>query len=125
VRHEWIPQKPLRCQLRPIQIPPRYSRSPDVQLPGHPHWHRLPLSIQYVDPCVCDRTANRYRRGGLYTTTLHASPDRSFSRPILVEQINLRLNFPRFCDQAWQTRFTSEDYSMKLFVIVMKSNRMF
>ena len=33
--------KPLRRQLRPVQIPARHARSPDVDLPDHPDRHRL------------------------------------------------------------------------------------
>ena len=46
-------QKPLRCQLWPVPIPSRHSRSTDIQLSDYACRHRLSISIQNVYLCVC------------------------------------------------------------------------
>ena len=56
---EWIGDKHLCGQLRLVQILPRQSMAPDVQLPVHANRHRLHAAIQNVHPCVADRSSNR------------------------------------------------------------------
>ena len=57
--HKWIPEEPLRGQLRTVQISPRYPRPPDVQLSSYPLRDRLTLPVQYVHPRVRNRSTNR------------------------------------------------------------------
>src|SRR6202165_700719 len=69
--HKPILQKTLCCQLLTIQIPPRHSRSPDVQLPYHPHGHRLSTPIQYVASEIRNPASNRTSSPSL---PLHVNP---------------------------------------------------
>src|SRR5580658_4203718 len=79
----------LRGQLRPVQVPPRYSRPADVQLPHHPLRHRLPLPVQNVDPRVryrsTDRNSSRVVKHGCNFVGCRKSC--GFRRSITVEQV--------------------------------------
>src|SRR5689334_7555130 len=55
---EPIRDKPLRCQLRTIQIASRNTRTPNVKLPGHTDWHWLAVPIQDVGSQVRDSASN-------------------------------------------------------------------
>ena len=86
VRHE-----PLRRQPRPPQIPPRQPRPRQVQLPRHPHRHRLQAPVQHVGPGVPDRRADRWRAVPIRRP---AGPgrdiDRRLGRPVQVVQRHAR-----------------------------------
>src|SRR6185437_15780891 len=56
---EGVLDKPLRGQLRPVQIPQRYTRPADIDLPHDPDRHRVQAPIQNVYLRVADRTAYR------------------------------------------------------------------
>src|ERR1700685_2303000 len=58
VGSEKIFEEALGRQLRTVQIPPRYPSPPDTQLPSYSYRHWFPMSIQYVPPCVRDRSTN-------------------------------------------------------------------
>src|SRR6478672_12409617 len=60
---KWVDYKALRRQLRPVKIPTCHSFPTDIQLSGHSHRHRLPLSIQDVHSRVRDRLADWHSRG--------------------------------------------------------------
>src|ERR1700722_8714395 len=63
LRCKRIRQEPLRRQLRTFQIAPRYSRPSYMKLPRHPHWNRVSISIQYIEPRIRNRTTNmRFKR---------------------------------------------------------------
>src|SRR5436189_3169530 len=90
VRYKPILYKLLRRQLRPVQIPPRYSRSPNMYLSPYPHRHRLSTGIQDVNPRVRDRTPDRR-----YTPLIRAhSPigtdDGGLSRPVQYSHPTIR-----------------------------------
>src|ERR1700722_17666675 len=57
-RVERILDEALLCQLRSVQITPRHSRAPDIELPGDTDRHRRAVSVQNVDPPVHHRTPN-------------------------------------------------------------------
>ncbi|GGG89598.1 hypothetical protein GCM10011585_37310 [Edaphobacter dinghuensis] len=56
---EGIGEEALRGQLRAVQIAARHTRSTDVHLAHRAEWHRLPVTVQKVNPCVQNWAANR------------------------------------------------------------------
>src|SRR5262245_50656083 len=54
-----VGNKPLRRQTRTTQIAARQPRARDVKLPAHPSRYRLKTTVQYINPRVPDRTADR------------------------------------------------------------------
>src|SRR5262245_46981998 len=54
-----VRNKPLRRQTRSSQIATRQPRTRNVEFPAHPSRNRLKSTIQYINPRVPDRTANR------------------------------------------------------------------
>src|SRR6476659_7541711 len=80
--HKRVHHKTLRRQLRPLHVPARHSRSPDVQFPGHSLRHRLSVRIQYVYLRVRDRTTNVHIKRFPSSHFLPARVCRGFRRPV-------------------------------------------
>src|SRR5690242_14678361 len=56
--NEWVRNKPLRRQIRPVQIPACEAVATDVQFAGDSHGDRLPGAIQDVNLSIGNRAAN-------------------------------------------------------------------
>ena len=54
-----VRDKPLRRQTKPAQIAPRNAKPRDVKLPTNPRRNSLQPTVQYINPRVPNRTANR------------------------------------------------------------------
>src|SRR5262245_26401559 len=79
-----VRNKPLRRQPRSAQIATRKSRARNVQLPAHPSRNRLKSTVQYVNPRVPDRTANR-RNDRAGQRIAHGRANRRLGRTIGVD----------------------------------------
>src|SRR5689334_17357688 len=56
---EWILEELFRRQLRPVQITPRHSRSPDIEFSSHALRYRLHARIENINLSICDRSPDR------------------------------------------------------------------
>src|SRR5215831_819720 len=80
----WVRHKPLRRQPSSLQIPPRQPRSRYVQLPSHPHRHRLQTPIQHIHPRVPHRLPDRRRPPFIRQWRAHRRTHRPLRRSIRI-----------------------------------------
>ena len=87
---ERIPHKPLRRQLRTVQIPTRHSRSSDIDLSHHSHRHRLSASHP-ARRSACSRSAAR--------SACCARPSAASARPTAVTSTVASVGPYRLCNR--------------------------
>ncbi len=80
-----VRDKPLRRQTEPAQIAPRNATPRYVKLPTNTRRNSLQPTIQYINPRVPDRTANRGRRFTANERVAHGRADRHLGRTIGVD----------------------------------------
>src|SRR5690348_1222031 len=93
---ERICNEPFRCQLRPVQISPRYSISANIQFSRDSNWDQLSVTVQDVNPKVWNWLADQTDRAvtnilsgnleignvnGSFRNTVHVDQGRFVSVP--------------------------------------------
>src|SRR5579863_5196928 len=81
---KWITYDLLRRQLRPIQVPARHPRPPNVQLSRHSHRYRFPSTIQNIDPRIPNRLSNRRVSRPVFDLRIRSAEYRSFGWSVTV-----------------------------------------
>src|SRR5579871_4302423 len=119
---KWIGKKALRCESRPGPIATSHTRTSEIQLSNDSNWNSLTARIQDVDMRVRNRPTNRHRpTTRSRNAAVHARPYGAFGWPVFVEQLNLRLQLSRFCNQVRGTDLTSDDHAAKLLLLLPAS----
>src|SRR6202007_1298005 len=104
-----IGHKPLRRQLRPPHIPPRYTRSSYIGFPNHSHRRHVHPSIQHVHPPVSYRFPDGQRHQPLRQFFRHhiaTAEHRAFRWPIPVHHPHPRQPLLRSPDVPHRRRLS-------------------
>src|SRR3982074_1477937 len=76
-RSERIGDETFGGQARAVEVTARQTAAGDIEFARHSDRHRLQAIVQYIDPCVPDRTPNR---GELAITIVVPRPRRHLNR---------------------------------------------
>src|ERR1700685_1723683 len=92
---ERIRYKTLRCKIRLVPIPPRQTRSSDVQLSCFPNRHRLHLVIQDIQLGIGDWSSNRNSVLPLFLGSglVHTASNHCLCWTVFIDQPCLRRGF--------------------------------
>src|SRR5690349_19173393 len=85
-----VRNKALPRQTPATNIPPPNPSPRDVKLPDNPNRHRLQATVQYINPRVPDRTANRDLARAIVTAWPIGHVDGGFGRTVKVFHAHIR-----------------------------------
>src|SRR5438876_801313 len=108
---ERVRDEALGGQLWLIQIPPRYSRPPNIQFAHCPNRHWLQGFIQHVDLHVGNRATDRDRSPSLlYLTAIDGAPHGCLGWPIFIEEGTVGQPLPVVLNQFSWTSLSPHNY---------------